>query len=87
MHIEINDNMKLKSIQTVFSNYYPFLQLNFYHGIHKAYEESKNELMIDSNTSIGEIRKTHISTIVEIKPDYKVKDIEREFQERIGISV
>jgi uncharacterized iron-regulated protein len=87
MHIEINDNTRLREIQKVFSNYYPFLSLTFYHGMHKPYEKSEDKKNIDADTQIGEIRKTHISTLLEIKPDYKVKDIEREFQERIGISV
>ena len=87
MHIEINDNTRLRDIQKVFSNYYPFLSLAFYHGMHKSYEKSEEKKIIDPEAKIGEIRKTHISTLLEIKPDYKVKEIEKEFQERIGISV
>jgi hypothetical protein len=87
MHIEINDNTRLRDIQNVFSNYYPFLSLTFYHGMHKPYEKSEDKKIIDPEAKIGEIRKTHISTLLEIKPDYKVKDVEREFQERIGVSV
>ena len=87
MHIEINDNTRLRDIQKVFSNYYPFLNLKFYHGVHKPYEKSDEKKGIDAEAKIGEIRKTHISTLLEIKPDYKVKDLERAFQERIGISI
>jgi len=87
MHIEINDNTSIRGIQETFSNYYPFLQLEFYGTPHKKYEASDKADMINPDKTIGEIRKTHISALIEIQPLSKVKDVEREFLQRFGLSV
>jgi hypothetical protein len=87
MHLEIHDKTKLKDIQKVFSDYYPYLSISFFKGHHELYENSPIAYEINPEKTIAEIRKTHISTILEIRPWYRVKDVEKEFQERIGISV
>jgi len=87
MYIEINDNTTLKEIQEVFSNFYPYLQIGFYRKQHKKYEASEEKDLIDPGTSIGEIKKTHVSGILEILPVYKVAQVENEFQQRFGLSV
>lgn len=87
MHIEINDHTQLREIASVFNSYYPFLKLAFYQGTHEVYQSSPVNQLISENKTIGEIKRTHISTIVEIQPWYKVKEVEREFQDRLGISI
>ncbi len=87
MHIEINDKTVLKDIQKTFSDYYPFLSLSFYKSPHKKYEASNVFDTIDTNSKVGEIRKTHISTLIDLQPKNTVAQVEKEFQERIGISV
>ena len=87
MHIEINDHTQLSEIASVFNSYYPFLKLAFYQGKHEVYQSSPVNQLISENKTIGEIKRTHISTIVEIQPWYKVKEVEREFQDRLGISI
>lgn len=87
MHIEINDTTTIRHIQDKFSDYYPYLQLGFYRKAHKKYEISESADLIDPALTIGEIRKTHLSAILEIEPWYKVADLEREFQDRFGLSV
>jgi hypothetical protein len=87
MHIEINDNTALREIKDVFSNFYPYLKIEFYRNPHKKYEGSDESDRIDPNKTLGEIKRTHYSGILEIQPLYKVADVEREFQERFGLSV
>ncbi len=87
MYIELNDNTKLREIQEVFSDFYPYLQINFYWKRHKKYESSPIVELVSSDTSIGTIRKTHLSGLLEILPLNKVADVEKEFQERFGLSV
>jgi hypothetical protein len=87
MHLEINDNTVLENIQHAFSNFYPYLTIEFFHGHHQRYESSDEAVRIDPKKKISEVRITHISTLLEVQPWYKVKDLEKEFQERIGISV
>lgn len=87
MHIEINDHTRLSEIAAVFNSYYPFLKITFFHGVHGIYQSSPDDQEIAGNATIGEIKRTHISTLIEIQPWYKVKEVEREFQDRLGISV
>ncbi len=85
--MEINDNTALKEIQLVFSNFYPYLQIAFYRKGHTEYEVSKETDAIDADTTVGSIKKTHVSGLLEIQPLYKVSEVEKEFQERFGLSV
>jgi hypothetical protein len=87
MHIEINDTTQLKSIQETFSDYYPYLQLRFYRRPHKKYEASGEKDWIQTDDAIGAVKQTHVSGILEILPLYKVTDVEKEFQQRFGLSV
>ena len=87
MHIEINDNTVLRDIQETFSDFYPYLKIEFYNKPHKKYETSAEACLVDPGKTIGEIRLTHLSALLEIQPGYKVADVEREFQQRFGLSV
>lgn len=87
MHIEINDNTTLRHIQDVFSDFYPYLQIGFYKKAHKKYEASSEMDLISPEKTIGEIKQTHVSGLLEIRPLYRVADVEREFLERFGMSV
>lgn len=87
MHIEINDNTSLREIQLVFSNFYPYLQIKFFNKPHKEYEISKDIDEIDSHTTVGAVKKTHVSGLLEIQPLYRVSEVENEFRERFGLSI
>ncbi len=87
MHIEINDNTALREIQQTFSDFYPWLQIEFYNKAHKKYEGSEIANQLHADNSVGEIKQTHVSGLLEIRPSYKVADVEKEFQERFGLSV
>jgi hypothetical protein len=87
MHIDINDNTTFRSIQQTFSDFYPYLQLEFYRRPHDKYEASEENDTIYPGKTIGEVKQTHVSAILEILPLSKVADIENEFQQRFGLSV
>ncbi|MDP1763545.1 MAG: hypothetical protein Q8L07_06605 [Sediminibacterium sp.] len=87
MHMEINDYTTLRQIRKKFSEYYPYLQIEFYNTPHRKQEVSERDDMIDHYKTVGMIRKTHLSAILEIQPLYKVSAVEREFRERFGLSV
>ncbi len=40
-----------------------------------------------SGKTIGDVKKTHVSGILEMKPLSKVAEVEKEFQQRFGLSV
>jgi glycerol-3-phosphate O-acyltransferase len=87
MHIEINDNTTLRQIQETFSAYYPYLKLEFYYKPHKQYEASIVKDLINLDTTIGVIKLTHVSGLLEIQPLYIVSDVEKEFLQRFGLCV
>lgn len=87
MHIEINDNTTLREIQQVFSNFYPYLKIEFYSRGHKKYEASAEINEIEPNIRIGDIKAAHISGFLEMLPLSKVSQVEKELQERFGLSV
>ena len=87
MHIEINDNTSLREIQEVFSRFYPYLKIVFYSKHHKKYEPSDEMDEIDPNVLVDDIKTTHVSGVLEILPSYKVSEVEKEFQQRFGLSV
>ncbi len=87
MYIELNDNTPLREIQEVFSNYYPYLKIEFFKKPHKKYEASEDEDLMRSGKTIGDVKKTHVSGILEMKPLSKVAEVEKEFQQRFGLSV
>lgn len=87
MHIEIHDHTKLSEIEMAFNNHFSYLHLKFYRGKHVKFQPSHEKMLLDMNWTIGEIRKTHLSTVLDIRPSEKVSQFEREFQDRIGFSV
>lgn len=86
MHIEINDNTTFKEIQESFSDFYPYLQLEFYTLGHKKYEESLDIDLVYPGKTIGDVKKTHVSGILEIRPLDTVAQVEQELQMRFGLS-
>lgn len=87
MYIEVNDTTTIHHVQKRFEDYYPYLNINFYKVPHKKYEASKEGDLIPGNKKIGEVKKTHVSAVLEIKPDSTVAEIEKEFLHRFGLSV
>src|SRR5687767_13661610 len=87
MFIELNDNTTFRQIQEIFSNYYPYLKIEFYNKPHRKYKTSENAYLQYSGETIGQYRKTHLSGLLEIQPWYKAGDVEREFQQRFDLPV
>jgi glycerol-3-phosphate O-acyltransferase len=87
MHIEIHDHTKLREIQEVFSDFYPYLRIEFFREPHEKYESSAENALINPERTVADVKKTHISGLLEILPLNKVSEVEREFTERFGLSV
>jgi glycerol-3-phosphate O-acyltransferase len=87
MHIEVNDKTTLRYIQETFSDYYPYLQIEFFTKPHEKYEASQNKYIIYPGKTIGDIQQTHVSGLIEIRPLYTIADVEKEFMQRFGLSV
>lgn len=87
MHIDIHDAVSIREIRSVFTNFYPYLDIAFYRKPHELYAASVKREEYPAGTIIGDIKKTHVSGLIEITPLEKVADVEREFEERFGLSV
>ena len=87
MHIEINDKTPLSEIQQVFSDFYPYLKIEFCSKRHKKHKNPSEKNLIDPGILIGDINHTHASGFLEIWPLYKIADVVREFQDRFGLTV
>lgn len=85
MHIEINDNTTFKEIQETFSDFYPYLRLEFYTRQHQKYEPSLDIDLVDQGKTIGDVKKTHVSGILEIRPLDTVASVETELKQRFGL--
>lgn len=86
MHIEINDNTTFKEIQEAFSDFYPYLRLEFYTRQHQKYETSLDIDLVYPGKTIGDVKKTHVSGILEIRPLDTVAGVEMELKQRFGLS-
>ncbi len=87
MHIGIHDNARIGDIEKAFSDFYPYLQIRFYEKKHDKYEASDERDRISPDKLISDIKKTHVSGILEMRPEFTVADVEREFLQRFGLSV
>jgi hypothetical protein len=87
MHIEINDHTTIRSIQKIFSNFYPYLKIIFLKKPKAKNNFSDESNLIFEGKTIGEVKHTHLSSVIEILPLSKLSDIEDEFYKRLGLSV
>ncbi|MBZ5858072.1 hypothetical protein [Flavihumibacter profundi] len=87
MFLNIHDNTTIKDIQESFSDFYPYLRIGFFKHTHKKYQPSKDNEELPPSEKIGDIKNTHVSAVLEIQPWYKIADVEKEFQQRFGLSV
>lgn len=87
MYLEINDTTRIGDIEQVFSNFYPYLQIRFYKRSHEKYEASDEIDLISPEVRISDIKKTHVSGILEIRPLFTIATVEKEFLQRFGLSI
>jgi hypothetical protein len=87
MHIEIRDNKTIDEIRTDFSVHYPFLKIEFYDETHRPHEKSLPVHLIKHNKTIGEIRKKHRLSTIEIYPWQKTRVVEQNFRKHFGLNV
>jgi hypothetical protein len=85
MHIQLHDHITLKEIKTVFSDYYPYLKLEFYAVPHRVFESSAAWDVLPDDKRLMEIKEGHIDGLIDIQPTEKVATLEFEFQQRFGL--
>ncbi|UEG48866.1 hypothetical protein LK994_09475 [Ferruginibacter lapsinanis] len=87
MIIEIDDTKTIELIQDKFSEFFPFLKIEFYEHPHHWYKESSKTTILPGNKTIGEIRKHHHQGDMEIHSWYRTGDLEQSFRKKFNLNV
>jgi hypothetical protein len=87
MQIEIRDDITIDEVRTAFSVHYPFLKIEFYDDAHKPHEKSLPEHLISYSKTIGDVRKKHPLSAIEIHSWQKTRDVEQNFRKQFGLFV
>jgi hypothetical protein len=87
MLLAINDNKTVGDLQDKFNDCYPFLKIEFYNTVGKWHGRSQPYDVLDSHERISDLRKQHISGVLEIKSWFKPAQVEHDFQQFFGLSV
>jgi len=87
MKIHIEDTTKTEDIKSKFSQYYPYLKLEFFRKSHDEGEASTKGDIFKENEEIGNIRTKHNTGDFEFTPDNTVNELEQGFEEKFGIHV
>ncbi|MFM9948011.1 MAG: hypothetical protein ACKV1O_08745 [Saprospiraceae bacterium] len=84
----ISDQIKLKDIQTAFSELFPYLKLAFYSGHHQVEEGSPKVTELEEEKTIGEVRSNHTkSDDLVISGNLSVSELEQLFDKKYGLNV
>lgn len=87
MEIIIDNKKKIKDIQEIFNNKFPFLKIEFFEKSHNTGDASPKKQLIDSVKTIGDCRKTSNMGAVYIVPSKTVSAIEESFEKDFGLHV
>ena len=87
MILEVNDTKTIEDIRKEFSEYYPFLSIEFYDEPHKSGEISSYKHLLPHNKTIRDIRRKHNPGMLEIHSWHKTGIVEQEFKRLYGLNV
>lgn len=87
MKLHIEENSTTNDIKAKFSQYYPFLKLEFFTKPHKEKEASKKDDLIKGEKLISEIRTVSNEGDLIITPQSRVSEVEQGFEDSFGIHV
>jgi len=85
MHISIHDHTSIREIQKTFSDFYPYLKIEFYKFGHSKYGSSAVLHQLNPELTVSSVNRLHKDGIIEIQPENKVADTERELELRFGL--
>lgn len=88
MEIFIHDSFKLSEIQEIFSNHFPYLKLEFF-NIDPMKDKifSKENLIVNTDKTLGEVRHLHRKGHLSINGHQKVSTLESHFVSDFGVYV
>lgn len=86
MKLQIRKTTKIKDLQKVFSDTYPYLKLDFYSRPHREMQLSAEKDKISPEEKISELGKLKEKGMIEIEDEKTVAELEAEFYEKFGIA-
>ncbi len=87
MIIRINKNSKISQIQQDFSKRFPYLKIEFFKDKNKDGTLTADEMIKDSDTTIGSIREMGHDGVFDIDGLTTVKELEKNFGDVFGVYV
>lgn len=84
MKLTVNSELQLKDIQAAFNKSYPYLKLEFFKNKHGEGQPSSVADMLDRNLYLHECSSV-AEAVFDIHADIQVKDLEKAFQEKLGL--
>lgn len=87
MKLLITDEMSVRDLQLAFNSWFPFLKLEFFRNrtlLEKMYVPNKQ---VPLHNTIGQIWKKKEAAEIEINEDTRVKDLEKIFLDKFGITM
>ena len=87
MKLSINKKTKIKDVQKIFSEIYPYLKVEFYKKPHGEKELSSVKDRISPEKIISEVGKFKSTAVIDINEGRTVADLEAEFYKKSGIAL
>jgi hypothetical protein len=88
MKIHISDKRKISAVQEEFNRAFPFLRIEFFNVAPKPGKGvAKKHMIIPDHRTVGECRRIHKSSSIDITPRMKVNQLEKIFLAEYGLSV
>lgn len=83
--MQLNAQMKISDVNKIFQSSYPYLKIEFFQNAHEPLKGSLGSDAYDHDTNLSELT-DRLPASIDIGSDRQVMDIEKEFQEKLGIS-
>ena len=83
--MQLNAQMKISDVNKIFQSSYPYLKLEFFQHKHEPLKGSLGSDAFGHDTNLSELT-DHLPASIDISSERQVMDIEKEFQEKLGIS-
>lgn len=87
MQLRIAPVRPISEIQNEFSNKFPYLKLEFFQNKLNQQPDFSPKQIIPRQKKLGNIQLSIADGYIDIKPEMKVKDLEKKFKEDFSLSV
>lgn len=84
--MQLNAQMKISDVNKIFQSSYPYLKLEFFQQQHEPLKGSLGSDAYAHDTNLSELS-DRLPSSIDISADRQVMDIEKEFQEKLGMHV